>query len=225
MPNRMATLDDGTRRTGEHRARRGGRSERVVRDVLQAVTTELARVGYGALRIEDVAVVASVNKTTIYRRWPTKAELVGAALRSMGQLESDAPNTGSLAEDLRVLLARVVAFASSPGGLTLARLLAAEMENADVEALARSIRAEIVAVWVDVIASAVLRGEIPPGSDGRLIADLIMSPAVARLRRRERVDEAYLRASVDLVVAGAKAGGAVPKVEEPRPPESGGEVE
>jgi AcrR family transcriptional regulator len=48
----------------------------VVRGVMEATLAELALTGYGALRIEDVAVRAGVNKTTVYRRWPTKEELV-----------------------------------------------------------------------------------------------------------------------------------------------------
>src|SRR4051794_11893312 len=49
-------------------ARIGGRSERVVRDVLRAAIVTLGRSGYGALRVEDVAESAGVNKTTVYRR-------------------------------------------------------------------------------------------------------------------------------------------------------------
>ena len=72
----MDSTNDDTqarkRRTGEHAPRVGGRSERVVRDVLDASAKELARVGYAALRMDDVAAAAGVNKTTVYRRWPTK---------------------------------------------------------------------------------------------------------------------------------------------------------
>ena len=65
-----------TRRTEGIRSR--GRSARVVQEVLTATAEELGRSGYAALRIEDVAERAGVNKTTIYRRWPTKAALVKA---------------------------------------------------------------------------------------------------------------------------------------------------
>src|SRR5689334_5086908 len=97
-----ATSEDepaaGQRRTGRHHARVGGRSERVVRDVLTAAVAELARVGYVALRVEDVAAGAGVNKTTVYRRWPTKAALVTAALRTTD--EPELPETGALRQDL-----------------------------------------------------------------------------------------------------------------------------
>src|SRR5262249_40598485 len=102
VPTTQKTIDtpsDHARRTGERRARIGGRSERVVRAVLAATTAELGRVGYAALRMEDVATTAGVNKTTVYRRWPTKADLVGAAMRGLGAPAQPAPDTGSLRGD------------------------------------------------------------------------------------------------------------------------------
>jgi AcrR family transcriptional regulator len=57
------------------------RSEDVDRRILAATFQQLVDVGYGALSIEAIAVQAGVAKTTIYRRYATKAELVVAALR------------------------------------------------------------------------------------------------------------------------------------------------
>ncbi len=63
----------------ELRARPGGRSARVVRDVLRAAFELFAERGYGGLSIEEVSARAGVNKTTVYRRWPTKIDLLRAA--------------------------------------------------------------------------------------------------------------------------------------------------
>jgi AcrR family transcriptional regulator len=48
--------------------------------ILAATFAQLVEVGYAGLSIEAVAAAAGVAKTTIYRRWPTKRELVVAAL-------------------------------------------------------------------------------------------------------------------------------------------------
>ena len=71
--------------TAKRTAKRGAakkralvRGEPVVRGILAAALEELASAGYRALRIEDVATRAGVNKTTVYRRWPTKEDLVRA---------------------------------------------------------------------------------------------------------------------------------------------------
>jgi AcrR family transcriptional regulator len=57
------------------------RSEDLDRRILAATFQQLVEVGFAALSIEAVAVQAGVAKTTIYRRYATKAELVVAALR------------------------------------------------------------------------------------------------------------------------------------------------
>src|SRR5262245_26513815 len=79
---------------------KSGRASRVVRDVLQATREELDRAGYAELSVESVAALAGVNKTTIYRRWPTKSELVVAAIKEYFDQSQDFPDTGVLRSDL-----------------------------------------------------------------------------------------------------------------------------
>ncbi|AUX24384.1 TetR family transcriptional regulator [Sorangium cellulosum] len=208
------------RRTGARGARPGGRSERVVRAVMHAAAAELARAGYMALRIEDVAALAGVNKTTVYRRWPTKAELVKATLRSLVDGDGEAPDTGSLRLDLLELVRRIVAVASMPVGHGIYRVLLAELHLPEVEAFARACDDERFAPWREVLERAVARGELPPGSDLRLIIEMIRSPLALRLfQLREPVDDSVLQAVVDTVLFGAKNGGAVLRAASPGPPE------
>src|ERR1700742_1730035 len=110
----------GTRRTANMRVR--GRAADVVARVMSATAHELSRVGYAALRVEDVATRSGVNKTTIYRRWPTKPELVGAALRAVWQ-SPDVPDTGSVRGDFIESLTRTAAFAMSPVGRGLTHVI------------------------------------------------------------------------------------------------------
>ena len=71
----------------------------IVRRTLAAAVDELGRVGYVDLRVEDVARRAKVNKTTVYRRWPTKEDLVRAAdgtcIASLASLGADSPFAGA----------------------------------------------------------------------------------------------------------------------------------
>src|SRR5262244_3814918 len=80
----------------------GGRSEHVVRRVLDAAIVELARSGYAGFRMDEVVAMAEVNKTTIYRRWPSRAALVTALVDRMSKplRESPLPDTGQLERDL-----------------------------------------------------------------------------------------------------------------------------
>ncbi|HEY4055239.1 MAG TPA: helix-turn-helix domain-containing protein, partial [Kofleriaceae bacterium] len=79
--------------------RTGGRSALVVENVLHTTVQLLGEIGYGALRIEQVADRSGVNKTTIYRRWPTKVQLVTAAIQAH-KLHEPPRDTGDLVSDL-----------------------------------------------------------------------------------------------------------------------------
>lgn len=198
------------RRTGEHAARIGGRSERVVRDVLSATAHELSRCGYAALRMEDVAGAAGVNKTTVYRRWPTKLELVRATLHSLNTKLTTAPDLGSIRADLRSLIDAFVARMDSPEKRCIARMISAEMDQPEVQELVHALREEHLVPWQEVISRSIARGELPARSDARLIVDVVLGTVMGGvLRFQANRDPGYLEAVVDFVVAGAKCGGAV----------------
>src|ERR671939_1915888 len=97
--------------TPDARPSRGGRPRDPSRDgvIRAAILLLLADVGYGALTMDAAASEAGVGKATIYRRWRTKQDLVVDTIAELNREEAGAPDTGSLEEDLRVLLRRLVA--------------------------------------------------------------------------------------------------------------------
>lgn len=75
--------------------------------IFQATWDELADVGYARLTMEGIADRARTGKAAVYRRWPSRAELVMAAIRKQGPLMGEeVPNTGELRKDVLVLLNR-----------------------------------------------------------------------------------------------------------------------
>ena len=58
--------------------------------------------GVAGMTIEGVAAAAGVGKTTIYRRWPTKTDLIRAAISDIVP-RGDPPDTGSMAGDMAAL--------------------------------------------------------------------------------------------------------------------------
>jgi AcrR family transcriptional regulator len=95
------SLNDGT--TGPQR-RRGAALENAL---LDAAWEELAEKGYSGFTIESVAERASTSRAVLYRRWPTKPELVQAAVGHAGLKERvEVPDTGSLRDDMVELLRR-----------------------------------------------------------------------------------------------------------------------
>lgn len=151
------------------------RGARVVEQTLAAALEELSQTGYAAMRIEDVAARARVNKTTIYRRWPTKQALVGAALLSIAgsQAVAHIPDTGSVREDLLAHVRDAVTMTSSPAGRTILRMLAAERPDPEVLAIARSIRASHKAVTLVLLKRAQARGELRADLDPKLFLDVL----------------------------------------------------
>lgn len=151
------------------------RGARVIEHTLAAALDELSHAGYAAMRIEDVAARARVNKTTVYRRWPTKQALVRAALLSAAgsQAVAHIPDTGSVREDLLAHMRDAVAITSSPAGRTILRMLAAERPDLEVLAIARSIRSSHKAITLGLLRRAQARGELRGDLDPQLFLDVL----------------------------------------------------
>jgi len=192
----------------EHRPRPGGRSARVVHDVLDAVLAELAERGYALLSMEAVAQRAGVNKTTIYRRWPTKPELVLHALQELSIRSVAVPETGTVREDLIQTLRQLSTGMSSPLGRNLMVRLQVESTNEEVAAIGRSLIDKREAVMAEVVRRAIDRGELPRSTDPQFLL-LTLSGAVQHwvLRHRGPVPADVLGRLVDLVLEGARHGG------------------
>lgn len=183
-----------------------GRSEVVVRRVLDAALAELARSGYAGFRMDEVTARAAVHKTTIYRRWPSRRALVAAVVeRLRAPLRDDPlPDTGELERDLLDAFTRRFAIGRRVEGRAWARLLA-ERQSPEVAAIvgdAVDVRRD---AWRSMITRAVDRGELPQGTDAQLLLDVVRAIVDARGSAR-RLDVDWLTVAVRTVIAGARAG-------------------
>ncbi|NUO50974.1 MAG: TetR/AcrR family transcriptional regulator [Polyangiaceae bacterium] len=197
----MPSERPSTRRTMD--ARTSGRAAEVVERVLLASAEVLGEVGYAAFRVEDVAARSGVNKTTIYRRWPTRAQLVAATMRRM-KPTADGVRGDSLREEVLAFAKELTRFHDSKFGCGMIRTIQLEQDNPELEPLIRDIRLEATRARIAMVERAIARGELPRGTDASLVSDLIFLPFVTRLLRNgERPDQKYVSAIVDMVVAGA----------------------
>jgi AcrR family transcriptional regulator len=196
---------EDTRRTAN--VRPGGRSARVVTRVMEATAYELSRVGYAALRVEDVAARSGVNKTTIYRRWPTKAELVAATI---GHPRDLVPvDTGSVRADLRASL--LVGVNLSPSQRGILRVVQTERTVPEIDAVTRRMRTAIQRARIAMVERGIARGELPRGVDAKLIVDLVSAPVQKALLFNETLDESYIERVLDVVLSGAIAHASKPE--------------
>lgn len=192
------------------------RGEAIVARVLEATIEELALSGYAALALERVAARAGVNRTTIFRRWPTKPELVRAALqRATGALNFDW-DTGSLRGDLKMLIERAGETMLAPGMLGfLQTMLGARDEPELLELAAEAEFAKVGAVMAFFV-RAEQRGELRPDLDKQLFLDGLMGLLTVKLvYQRQPVTPEFVGRLLDhiiLMVAPPK-----PVAHEPRP--------
>jgi AcrR family transcriptional regulator len=184
----------------------GGRSEQVVRRVLDAAIIELARSGYTGFRMDVVASSAAVNKTTIYRRWPSRAALVTALVDRMRTplRESPLPDTGQLESDLVEAFTRRFTIGRTIEGRAWARLLD-ERDRPEVEAIIGDAVAERRDEWRSMVTRGIDRGELPPRTDAQLLLHFVRAIVDSR-RTSRRPDTIWLTLAVRTVIAGARAG-------------------
>ncbi|WP_436840900.1 TetR/AcrR family transcriptional regulator, partial [Streptomyces virginiae] len=125
-----------------------------------AVLEQLREHGYEALTMEGIAARASCGKSTLYRQWRTKPQLVAAALRSARRGTLAAVDTGTLAGDLREA-ARIAAGTSGRDTRLTQALGHAVLSD---EALQAALREALVepelAAFDAMVGRAVERGEI-----------------------------------------------------------------
>jgi AcrR family transcriptional regulator len=148
-----------------------------------AVFAELAEVGYGRLSIESVARRAKVGKTALYRRWPTKQDMVLALISEVAMAEVDMPDTGSLRGDVLAFLRLLSAALSDPWARTIIPdLLNEANRNPELAAkLLETVRDPRRARAASVVHRAIARGELRASTDVELALDLLAGPLYWRM--------------------------------------------
>ncbi len=107
------------------------RSARSHQAMLQATLELLAEVGFEVMSIEAISSRAGVGKTTIYRRYSGKAELVADAIESIRE-EIIIPDTGSLWGDMDALIQNAAQISLNPlGRQTVAMIISSASSNAE----------------------------------------------------------------------------------------------
>jgi TetR/AcrR family transcriptional regulator of autoinduction and epiphytic fitness len=174
------------------------RVERSRRVILEAVLDELGAVGYGALTIEGVAARAGVGKSTIYRHWSGKLDLVEDAFRTL-KAPVQAPETGTLRERVVGLLEQVACLVEeSTYSTCMPALIEAAERDPQVRDLHRRFSAERRAVLVELLRDAVKDGELPADTDPELLGDALLgSILLRRLMLYEPLDPAMVPKLVD----------------------------
>ncbi len=128
--------------------------------IFEIVLRELAETGYVNFSIERVAARAGTSKPVIYRRWPTRARLVYAALRAnRSVLSSEAPDTGSVRGDLVVILHRVAEMVDELTPEVVFGLIA-ELLHESETSLFEEVHERNAKIMTEILTRGIGRGEI-----------------------------------------------------------------
>ncbi|MGH3960177.1 TetR/AcrR family transcriptional regulator [Mycobacterium sp.] len=128
---------------------------------LLAVTLQLLqRHGYDRLTVDAVAATARASKATVYRRWPSKAELVLAAFIEGIRQVAVPPDTGTLRGDLLRLGQLVCQQAQQHASTIRAVLVEVSRHPALNDALQHQFLDQRKALIHHILYQAVDRGEV-----------------------------------------------------------------
>ena len=198
------------------RERTGGRSARVVEAVMTTTLELLGEVGFDALRIDEVAQRSGVNKTTIYRRWPTRESLVHEALMTL----TDHPlpdRTGDLEHDLIVHFEASLAWLMTPLGRGIARVITTTLPEGALKPIFTELRETMLGRRSAIIREAIADGRMPATTDARFIAELMSAGIFPRaVKLGEDPEPGHVARVVRIVLAGARAMAGIPTIGIPR---------
>ena len=182
------------------------RSEEARRKVLDAGADIIVERGVGSLTIEEVAARSGVAKTTIYRHWPERTELILDIARASFQHVAT-PDIGSLREDLIAFFSVLVrADLSGKVGRLMPCLIDAASRDPEMELLLERLAAEREQPIMAIVGRAQERGELPADLDPQVVIGSIVGPIVFRkVMQRRPVDAAYLAACLDVAITGLSA--------------------
>jgi AcrR family transcriptional regulator len=188
--------------------RTGGRSERVRTSVLDATAQVLAEQGYDALRIEEVAARAGVHKTTVYRRWPSKAELVVAMVDARSAERVPVPDLGALEDDLRAFASSIVDNLMHDGGAVVARALVGAAGTApELRAAAAAFWSRRFGLAAEMIERARARGEVAPDTMADAVIEALIGPLFVRVLLTDvPLDDSIAARTAEATTIAARAG-------------------
>ena len=181
----------GTRRGADRKRapgtlRPGGRTERV-RQAVATAALSLLRRGELSLSPAAVAAEAGIARSTVYRRWPTRADLLREA-QAVHTRDLRIPDTGDFDRDVHLLARRLAKFFSDP---TEVAINVAMATHTDPEFNGWQVNAwkESISLFSAVFERALERDDLPKDVSIPSLLEILISPMIVRtVVMRETLD-------------------------------------
>lgn len=178
------------------------RSPEADRAIAAATLELLAEHGFAGVTVEAVAARAGVAKSTVYRRYPSRLELIIGVIRHELEDPKEPVDTGSLAGDLVTIARRlVIALTRTPFGRALPAMLSATAAHPELHEVRLEFLASRRAPAVAAVRRATDRGELRADADPDQVVDLLTGPVFYRVFvRGEAVDDEWIDGHVASVL-------------------------
>ena len=194
---RSVAMPDTPRKYGQTRER-----------AIRAAETILRTDGYARLTMERVAAESGVAKTTLYRRWPTKAALCMELYLEVAGRELHMPDTNDVAADLRYITDAVVRLQTQTvaGPAFLGLIAEAQVNPESRGAFIAEFAERRREVTRQVLRRAIERGELHRHTDIDLVIDALGGAVTFRLMQGHApLTKEFTDALVTLVLHGCAA--------------------
>jgi AcrR family transcriptional regulator len=180
--------------------------------ILDATRALLVEKGYADVSMDRVASHAGVGKQTLYRRWPSKAQLVAEAVMDahQGGRSFALPDTGDVAADLRDWLLRYADAVAPPQNAALVRALAAAAAEdlRDGQDLYRQLTGPQHDAVMLRLRQGIDAGQVRADTDVEAVADALIGTILYRILARPTATGDTTRHAdglIDALIAGVRA--------------------
>jgi AcrR family transcriptional regulator len=148
--------------------------------VLDATTELLFERGYAGATVDEISRRSGVAKTTIYRHWPTRTDLLRNACSALGT-PLDTPDAGSLAADMIALMTNLASLLrSAKWPSVLPSIIDAAERDPDIAAMYSKLQQAYSAPFATLIQRAKRRRELPRDTDESMLIAALTGPLFYR---------------------------------------------
>lgn len=169
--------------------------------VLLATTELLYERGLSGASVDEVSRRSGVAKTTIYRHWPTRTDLMKDACLQIGTAVQ-APETGRVADDIREYLMTIARILRKEKWTSvLPSVIDAAERDPDIAAMYSELQAGYSRPLEEVIRRGIRSGQLPPTTNPSLLISLLTGPLFfRRWFSREPLNETFVERLVEMVL-------------------------
>ena len=181
------------------------RGERTDEAIIAATLRLGAARGLVGLSLEAVAAEVGCSKTTIYRRWASKEELVAHAL-SVGQSLVEDVDTGSTFGDLEHHVTELIDRLVQGRADVIPDLVQARADNSSVRSSLNDYNSRREEPLRRILERGIARGELSPGTDPEALIELVLGPVLYRhLFSARPMDSDFVSELLERVLATMRA--------------------